>query len=327
MKIDPSKIRDVERLQRYEKIFRLMLKFDRFSREDIWRCKESKQLIGRAINLLVKEGSLCKEPGKNFKWEPSRKLLYKNAWVDRVVSTHQLKRLDKLSRPREKLLTFGPAKLMTSELLAIFLRAGIKGKSVVSLASELLNKFGGVRGIFEASNKELLQVEGLGVAKVAQIKAVHALAEEYLKEKTKARRVVRNSKEIFDYLYHTMRDLKREVFKVIFLDGGNQIIDIKDLFEGTLNSSSIYPREVIKNAIENDAVNLVFVHNHPSGNPEPSQSDKDITEELVFAGNLMQIKVLDHIIIGDNKYFSFADEGLIEEYHLNFLSMKRGKNV
>lgn len=160
-----------------------------------------------------------------------------------------------------------------------------------------------------------------------RFKAVHALAEQYLKEKAEERKVAKNSKEIFDYLYYTMRDLKREVFKVIFLDGRNQIICIEDLFEGTLDSSSIYPREIIKNAIQNSTVNLVFVHNHPSGNPDPSQSDKDITEELAFAGNLMQIKVLDHIIIGDNKYFSFADEGLIEEYNLNFLSLKRRENV
>jgi len=124
-----------------------------------------------------------------------------------------------------------------------------------------------------------------------------------------------------------MRDLKKEIFKVIFLDGKNKIVEIEDLFEGTLNTSSIYPREVIKSALKNNALSLIFVHNHPSGDPIPSPSDKDITKELVSAGGLMQIKVLDHIIIGDNRYFSFADEGLIEEYSLNLLSMKRGKNV
>jgi DNA repair protein RadC len=124
-----------------------------------------------------------------------------------------------------------------------------------------------------------------------------------------------------------MRDLKKEVFKVIFLDGKTQIMEIEDLFEGTLNSSSIYLREVMKSAIKNNAANLIFVHNHPSGSPEPSGSDEDVTKDLVFAGNLMQIKVLDHIIIGDNKYYSFADEGLIEEYNLRFLSMKRGRSL
>jgi len=108
-----------------------------------------------------------------------------------------------------------------------------------------------------------------------------------------------------------MRGLKKEVFKVLFLDGKNQPIDVEDLFEGTLNLSSVYPREIIKSAIKHNAVSLIFVHNHPSGSPEPSTSDKEITKELIAASNTMHIKVLDHIIIGDNKYFSFADEGLI----------------
>jgi len=104
-------------------------------------------------------------------------------------------------------------------------------------------------------------------------------------------------------------------------------MEIEDLFEGTLDSSSIYLREVMKSAIKKNAANLIFVHNHPSGSPEPSGSDEDVTKDLVFAGNLMQIKVLDHIIIGDNKYYSFADEGVIEEYNLRFLSMKRGRSL
>ena len=120
---------------------------------------------------------------------------------------------------------------------------------------------------------------------------------------------------------------KKEIFKVMFLDGKNRLIEAEDLFEGSLTSSVVYPREIMKKAIKYDAANLIFVHNHPSGDPDPSPSDKDITKELLFAGNLLQIKVLDHIIIGDNKYFSFADEGLIEEYNLNFLSLKRGTNV
>jgi len=182
-----------------------------------------------------------------------------------------------------------------------------------------LERFGGVRGIFEAPKEEFLSIHGLGEAKVAQIKAVHALAEAYLEEKAKSKKIVRNSKEVYDYLYHTLRDLKKEIFKVIFLDGKNHIIDVKDLFEGTLNSSSIYPREVIKYAIRNNAAGLIFAHNHPSGNPEPSRNDKDITKDLAFAGNIMQIKILDHIIVGDNTYFSFADEGLIGEYNKNFL--------
>ncbi len=119
-----------------------------------------------------------------------------------------------------------------------------------------------------------------------------------------------------------MRDLKKEVFKVIYLNSQNQIIDTADLFTGTINSSSISPREVIVTAIKHNAVSLIFVHNHPSGNPEPSKSDKELTRDLVYAGSIMQIRVLDHIIIGNNRFFSFAGEGLIEEYELNFLNLK-----
>ncbi len=119
-----------------------------------------------------------------------------------------------------------------------------------------------------------------------------------------------------------MRDLKKEVFKVIYLDSQNQIIDTTDLFEGTVNSSSISPREVIEGAIKHNAVSLIFVHNHPSGNPEPSMSDKELTRDLVYAGSIIRIRVLDHIVIGNNRYFSFAGEGLIEEYELNFLNLK-----
>ena len=119
-----------------------------------------------------------------------------------------------------------------------------------------------------------------------------------------------------------MRDLKKEVFKVIYLNSQNQIIDTADLFAWTINSGSIYPREVILTAFKHNAVSLIFVHNHPSGNPDPSKSDKELTRDLVYAGSIMQIRVLDHIIIGNNRYLSFAGEGLIEEYELNFLNLK-----
>jgi DNA repair proteins len=113
----------------------------------------------------------------------------------------------------------------------------------------------------------------------------------------------------------------------MFLDTQNQVIEVEDIFEGTLNVSAVYPREITEKAIKYNAAALVFAHNHPAGNPEPSDNDKQLTRDLVFAGNIMQIKVLDHIIIGNNRYFSFADEGLIEEYNLNFLSLKRGGDI
>jgi DNA repair protein RadC len=179
----------------------------------------------------------------------------------------------------------------------------------------------------EAPPEELQEIKGIGPHNFFGIKLVQEVAREFLKEKILKKPICKSSKEVFDYLYHSMRDLKKEIFKVLFLDGKNQPIDIEDLFEGTLNLSSVYPREIIKSAIKHNAVSLIFVHNHPSGSPEPSSSDKEITKELIAASNTMQIKVLDHIIIGDNKYFSFADEGLIEEYNLSLLSLKKDKNV
>lgn len=325
MKISPGEIRDIERLQKYERIFQKLLKNEHFSKRDIWGCGESKGLIGRIINVLLDEGSIVELQNKAFQWMPSSMESYKKEWITSVRPTHQLKRLRKEERPREKLLTYGSSKLTTPELLAIFLRSGIQGKSAIIIANDLLMQFGGVKGIFEADKEELMEIEGLGEAKVAQIKAVQALAEEYLKEKMKSVSKVRNSKEVFDYLYLTMRDLKTEIFKVIFLDSANQIIDDKNLFEGTLNASSVYPREIVKSAVHKNAASLIFVHNHPSGDPSPSESDKAITEDLVYACNLVQINVLDHIIIGDNRYFSFANEGLIEEYNLNFCSIKESR--
>jgi DNA repair protein RadC len=120
-----------------------------------------------------------------------------------------------------------------------------------------------------------------------------------------------------------MRGLRKETFKVMFLDAQNRVIEAEDLFEGTLTASAIYPREVIRNAIKHNAASLIFAHNHPSGNPQPSDNDKEITRDLVFAGSIMQIEVLDHIIVGDNRYFSFADEGLIKEYQMDSLNLKR----
>ncbi|MBW2039869.1 MAG: DNA repair protein RadC [Deltaproteobacteria bacterium] len=230
-------------------------------------------------------------------------------------------------RLREKFIKAGISGFHDYEIVELLLTLGTPRKDCKQQAKEAIRKFKTLRGVLETPMEELQEIKGIGPHNAFGIKLIQEVAREFLKEKILEKPICKSSREIFDYLYHSMRDLKKEVFKVIFLGGKNQIIDIEDLFEGTLNASSVYPREIIKNAIRNNALGLIFVHNHPSGNPEPSQSDKEITEDLVFAGNLMQIKVLDHIIVGDNKYFSFADEGLIEEYNLNFLSMKRGKNV
>ena len=134
--------------------------------------------------------------------------------------------------------------------------------------------------------------------------------------------IYKSAKEIFDYFSYSMRDLKKEIFKVIYLNSQNQIIDTADLFEGTLESIPIRPREIVESAIKHNATALIFAHNHPSGDPTPSKSDKQLTRDLVFIGMILPIRVLDHIIIGGNRYFSFADEGLVKKYEDDFLNLR-----
>ena len=229
-------------------------------------------------------------------------------------------------RLREKFIRSGIAGFHDYEIVELLLTLGTPRKDCKQQAKEAIKRFKSLRGVLEAPLEELQEIKGIGPHNAFGIKLVQEVAREFLKEKIVEKPICKSSKEVFDYLYHSMRDLKKEVFKVIFLDGKNRIIDIATLFEGTLNSSAIYPREVIKQVIKQNAVGVIFVHNHPSGDPTPSQSDKQITEDLVFAGNIMQINVLDHIIIGDNRYYSFADDGLIEKYNLNFLNTKRKIN-
>jgi len=221
-------------------------------------------------------------------------------------------------RPREKLLRKGPDSLSDAELLAIFLRVGVKGKSAIDLAQELLSRFGSLRGLYAAPDDELRSVLGLGDAKIAQFKAVVELSKRYLLEGIEKRPYLTCSEDIFKLLSQEMRDLDHEVFKVILLNGQNEVLTIADAFQGTLTASAIYPREVVKLALRHSAAALVFAHNHPSGKAVPSQEDKRITCDLVFAARVMGMKVHDHVIIGDNQKYSFADAGLIAQYDAEF---------
>ncbi len=225
-------------------------------------------------------------------------------------------------RLREKFIKGGLAGFHDYEIIELLLTLGSPRKDCKPQAKEAIRRFKTLRGVLEATSEELQQIDGIGSHSAFGIKLVQEVAREFLKEKIIEKPIYKSSQEIFDYLYHSMRDLKKELFKVIYLNSQNQIIEIADLFEGTVTSSSIHPREVIEGAIKHNAAALIFVHNHPSGNPEPSGNDKEITRDLVYAGSIMRIKVLDHIIIGENRYFSFAGEGLIEEYELDFLNLK-----
>ena len=215
-------------------------------------------------------------------------------------------------RLREKFLKGGLNGFLDYEIIELLLTLGTPRRDCKEPAKEAIKRFKSLRGVLEAETDELQEIKGIGPHNIFGLKLIHQVSRRFLKERMMQRPVCHSSQEVFDYLYHSLRDLKREKFKVIFLDAKNQIIEEKTLFEGTVDSSVVYPREIIKLALKLGASSLIFVHNHPSGDPEPSTSDKEITKELVFAAQMMQIRVLDHIIIGNNRYFSFADKGLIE---------------
>ncbi len=225
-------------------------------------------------------------------------------------------------RLREKFVKSGLKGFHDYEIIELLLTLGTPRKDCKQPAKEAIKRFKTLRGVLEAPAEELQQIDGIGSHSAFGIKLVQEVAREFLKEKIIDKSIYKSSQEIFDYLYHSMRDLKKEVFKVIYLNSQNQIIETEDLFEGTLDKSFVSPREVMERAIKHNAAALIFVHNHPSGDPKPSLSDKELTKDLLYAASIMQIKVLDHIIIGNNTHFSFAGEGLIEEYRMGFINIK-----
>ncbi len=222
-------------------------------------------------------------------------------------------------RLREKFLQGGLDGFLEYEIIELLLALGTPRRDCKRQAKEALREFKTLGGVLEASPLDLQRIRGIGPHNVFGLKFVQEVSRRFLRERMMSRPYCRSSREVFDYLYHALRDLKREKFKVLFLDAKNQILEEKTLFEGTVDSSAVYPREIIKDALRFEASSLIFVHNHPSGDPEPSLCDKEITRDLVGAARLMQIKVLDHIIIGNNCFFSFSDHGLIEEYEFQFL--------
>jgi DNA repair protein RadC len=212
-------------------------------------------------------------------------------------------------RPRERLLKEGTQVLSDAELLAVLLRNGVPGKDAVSLARELLSKYGGLRGLLSVSAAELQKTKGLGAAKTASLAAVMEMAKRGLKEEMIGKDYLRDPGSAMTFLYASLRDKKKEVLKVLFLNKANCILAEADLSEGTIDEAAIHPREVVKAALEKHATAIVLVHNHPSGRIEPSAEDKIITVKLQQACQSVGVKVLDHIIVGDNRYFSFVEHG------------------
>ncbi|SDH22262.1 MULTISPECIES: DNA repair protein RadC [unclassified Nitrosomonas] len=214
-------------------------------------------------------------------------------------------------RPREKLLRKGARSLSDAELLAIFLRTGIAGKSAVDLARELLKHFGGLTELFLADQDTFCQLPGIGVAKYTQLQAVLEMAQRALGEELKSGDVMDSPQSVRDYLRLKLVGKEHEIFVGIFLDARNRTIATEELFTGTLTQASVYPREIVKRALYHNAAAMIFAHNHPSGVAEPSKADEILTQSLKQALALVDIKVLDHFIIGDRDTLSFAEHGLI----------------
>ena len=214
-------------------------------------------------------------------------------------------------RPREKLIAQGAIALSDAELLAIFLRTGTNGKTAVDLGRELLKKFGSLRGIVSAEYKQFCEHRGLGFAKYTQLQAALEIAFRYLHETLQRGDTLKSPRDTYRYLMARLRCEEREVFACLFLDNAHQIIRFEKLFYGTINYAVIHPREIVKKALTYNAAAIILAHNHPSGIAEPSKADKDITEQIKKALNLIDVRTLDHIIIGDGSVVSFSERGLI----------------
>lgn len=218
----------------------------------------------------------------------------------------------KENRPREKLLKNGEHTLNNSELLVIILRTGTKGESALDLARRILQKFKGFRNMRKQDLGHWKELKGLGEAKISQIKAAIEIARRFGEEVIKEKRLkIISSKDVIGILMPRMQDLKIEVFKVLLLNSQNRIIDMIEIEEGSVNQARPIIREVSQKAMREFASFIICVHNHPSGNPRPSREDRQFTRQLVSAGENLFIKCLDHIIIGNGKYFSFSDKGII----------------
>ena len=204
------------------------------------------------------------------------------------------------------------------EVIELLLTLATPRKDTKQAAKAALKKFNSLQGVFEASSEELTSIDGIGPMNQFGIRLIKEVSDRYLKKRLINKNPVNNSKELFDYLYHGIRDKSQECFTVIYLDAKNKVTSTEILFQGTLTASCVYPREVVRAALNQRAAALIFAHNHPSGDPEPSPEDVAITRQLLFACRVMGINVHEHIVIGDNKYFSFADHGYISKMNQEY---------
>ena len=216
-----------------------------------------------------------------------------------------------LERPREKLLQKGAGSLSDAELLAIFLRTGVTGKSAVDLARELITRFGNLTQLFAASEKDFCETHGMGQAKYAQLQAVLEMSRRALKEEMRCGDALNSPRAVRDYLRLLLGGRQQEVFLALFLDTQHRVVASEELFHGTLSQTSVYPREVVKRALAHNAAAVILAHNHPSGVAEPSHADQHLTAALKQALGLVDVRVLDHFVVAAGHVLSFAEKGLI----------------
>lgn len=212
-------------------------------------------------------------------------------------------------RPRERLLAHGPAALSDAELLAIFLRTGVRGRTAVDLARGLLERYGGLRPLLEASREQFCAEPGLGPAKYVQLQAVLEMGRRHLLQTLSRGEALTDPGATRRFLTAQLRHLPHEVFACIFLDNRNRVIRFSELFRGTIDGASVYPREVVRLALEHGAAAIILAHNHPSGVAEPSHADRALTQRLQEALGLIDVRVLDHFVVGDGEAVSFAERG------------------
>lgn len=225
-------------------------------------------------------------------------------------------------RLRDKFMKSGLTGFHDYEIVELLLTLGQPRKDCKLAAKEAIKRFKDLRGVLEAPPKELQEIKGIGPANSFGIAFVREVSTQYLKQRVVGKLALNSEKTVLDYLYQSMSGLTKEVFKVLFLNSQNELLETADLSKGTVNASAVFAREVMEAALEHKATALIFVHNHPSGNTTPSQDDKAITRELIIASSVMNLKVLDHLIVGDNCHYSFAAQGLIHRYEIEVENMK-----
>ncbi|EDP45779.1 RadC family protein [Rickettsiella grylli] len=214
-------------------------------------------------------------------------------------------------RPREKLLSQGASALSDAELLALFIRTGVRGKTALDISRELLSQFGSLRHIVAASLEQFTKSLGLGLAKYVEIQAAKELATRCLQENLEEHNTFENPRDVHAYLSHKLRCYPYEVFSCLFLDNTHRFIFFKELFHGSINEATVYPRELIRQVYQHNAAAVILAHNHPSGNAKPSDADKRLTQEIKTILTAIDVRLLDHIIIGSGCITSFAAQGLL----------------